>query len=909
MDTAKTLQRELYSLEKSPGGGLRETISKAFLKKQKAKGLEKIKRSLDEYQKTLDSKAIIKIIHGIAVLETQQKAQNTNLERLSQLSTDLSLCHVPIANLLKSEIDKVITTIEAQHSTTRQHITAEVQRLEISQNQRHNEQKNDETSRRQYEHFIESLRFGEMSSRKNEVSSSHPETFHWILREEEIQHRWDNFATWLKGGDPIYWINGKAGSGKSTLMKFLANDPQTKELLAHWSPNKEALIVATYFWLSGSILQRSWKGFLCSIIHQMVCHDRKLVEASLEADKTFGSKRSISDWSNDELRYLLMQLIHRLGRPICVFIDGLDEFDQHDDVEKVLSLVEELSLTKTTKVCVSSRPEHYLVQRLCNYPQLRLQDLTAVDMQKCIYDTLKHTRTQCRPSPVTSERLEEVVEIIAGKADGVFLWVYYALNSLKRGMRNMDDFTDLLNRVEDLPSGMHQLYLEMWNRLNEDQQRYHDEAKMYFSYGECYPLTLFELLVAMDADLQNEYLDNLRSQEPEDLAERCGNLQTRILTRCAGLLEIVEPDADPDEGSSPDADPDQEFSDLSSGNISDQAKDNIDTLPRSENNSKRALQLRPATREMDGSSVNDSLSDTDSRVRQELYNTNLLRVCHTKIKFLHRTARDFLMNSDQGRKLIGRPEEVAEERSRAVIRARTAALLQGLTDFDRRSIRRIMYSLVDFRSPYETELVVNLKRICQKLSVPGLPQRHIGYQEFWRAEHGPFYNFETAAAQKGFVEYIQQYVLEGSSSIDPYYRGYLALCATANLEQENLALVCWLVSNGADIYTRHVSFQDSARVPLCEILLLIYRGAEIGLDEPINWAVRILQILLPLEKPSNVCLTSLSYSKEGWEMGEFWESWVICPKRHLLVQMSISQLCFYVMQHLEDVTDSRIAWR
>lgn len=39
--------------------------------------------------------------------------------------------------------------------------------------------------------------------------------------------RWNDFVAWLEEGDGLYWIAGKAGSGKSTLMKYIASHPST----------------------------------------------------------------------------------------------------------------------------------------------------------------------------------------------------------------------------------------------------------------------------------------------------------------------------------------------------------------------------------------------------------------------------------------------------------------------------------------------------------------------------------------------------------------------------------------------------------------------------------------------------------------------------------------------------------
>ena len=45
----------------------------------------------------------------------------------------------------------------------------------------------------------------------------------------------------------------------------------------------------------------------------------------------------------------------------------------------------------------------------------------------------------------------------------------------------------------------------MWKRLNRDEQRYRDEAAQYFTYQSFYPMSIFEMLVAIDKPLQGSY--------------------------------------------------------------------------------------------------------------------------------------------------------------------------------------------------------------------------------------------------------------------------------------------------------------------------------------------------------------------------------------------------------------------
>ena len=65
---------------------------------------------------------------------------------------------------------------------------------------------------------LDSLYFPSLDSRQEEIPDVYHETYEWIFDQDtDACGRWPNFAKWLQNGRGIYWINGKAGSGKSTV--------------------------------------------------------------------------------------------------------------------------------------------------------------------------------------------------------------------------------------------------------------------------------------------------------------------------------------------------------------------------------------------------------------------------------------------------------------------------------------------------------------------------------------------------------------------------------------------------------------------------------------------------------------------------------------------------------------------
>lgn len=62
-----------------------------------------------------------------------------------------------------------------------------------------------------------------MEDREEKIATAHSKTFQWVFegsRNGSAQH-WSCLKTWLESNEQLYWITGKAGSGKSTLMKFI----------------------------------------------------------------------------------------------------------------------------------------------------------------------------------------------------------------------------------------------------------------------------------------------------------------------------------------------------------------------------------------------------------------------------------------------------------------------------------------------------------------------------------------------------------------------------------------------------------------------------------------------------------------------------------------------------------------
>ncbi|KAI1613299.1 hypothetical protein EDD37DRAFT_607939 [Exophiala viscosa] len=213
---------------------------------------------------------------------------------------------------------------------------------------------------------------------------------------------------------------------------------------------------------------------------------------------------------------------------------------QMQNVEDDLSL-----LLESVKICISSRPSPFLNDEFEDCPKLRLQDFTKRDITTCVHDNLIEHIAKRFSIGKDSEQTSLLVDTVVHKAEGVFLWVRLAVKSLRRGIGKNDRVDDLEWRLEQMPQGLDQLYSHMWKRIEADHAIYAAEAATYLQlilhFGSD-SMSLLQLAVASDKDLQDAYLDS-GWEQPEswhNLGQDLDSVrfETRLMACCAGLLEI-----------------------------------------------------------------------------------------------------------------------------------------------------------------------------------------------------------------------------------------------------------------------------------------------------------------------------------------------------------------------------------
>ena len=416
--------------------------------------------------------------------------------------------------------------------------------------------------------LLESLRFPSIKDRYNNIRAAYAESYQWIFHDpEEKKKDWDNFAKWLGEqrlgeNDGLYWIGGKAGSGKSTLMRYLFDNIQTRELLQKWSGEDKPQLVSFFFWRSSGIEdQASQEGLrrslLYDILHQKkyllkdVCQDTwQMIKSSKERN----FKVPLNWWNFERIHKAFDNLFEvDLGK-MCLLIDGLDEgTGNHMETIEILRSITQKSAN--IKVCASSRPEVVFMNQFNDDPKLQLQDLTSDDIKLYVSKHL-HKDDQMEAlyhkEKIDALKLEEEIVTVA---EGVFLWVKLVVNSLLTGLGNLDDIAQLRKRLVGMPPEIEDLYRHMLKNIDE---AYAQDAVRIFrimSIAQHTPtrpilnvprdvkfripeLTALELSFALDKN--QDFAINPKRINQQDLEMRMKQVDIQLRKSCAGLLEVSD---------------------------------------------------------------------------------------------------------------------------------------------------------------------------------------------------------------------------------------------------------------------------------------------------------------------------------------------------------------------------------
>lgn len=150
----------------------------------------------------------------------------------------------------------------------------------------------------------------------------------------------------------IFWLNGMAGTGKSTISRTIAH-----------SRRKYGDLGATFFFKRGEADRTNLKRFMTTLAHQLAQNVSGLaaqVKAAIDADSSIISKAV-----REQLHQLILKPLSNIaGEPLSppllvIILDALDECEQEDDARLLIQLLSRVKSPQhlRLRIFITSRPE------------------------------------------------------------------------------------------------------------------------------------------------------------------------------------------------------------------------------------------------------------------------------------------------------------------------------------------------------------------------------------------------------------------------------------------------------------------------------------------------------------------------------------------------------------------------
>ncbi|KAI0465992.1 hypothetical protein F4859DRAFT_498970 [Xylaria cf. heliscus] len=522
---------------KTRGGRLRESFQKALLEVWHKDEILKLQARLHEYQTEIiirlcaiskenteqTTRSMQHLLSDINSQRNERLVQFSILEKsLTDLARDVQLITTRICKPNGKGIVRSCTDDEFCL------LTEKVSQLALT-----------ERSLVREEAILRSLDYVQRPVRYETIPDAHKRTFSWIFDRGLASH---GFAEWLESGKGIYWITGKPGSGKSTLMKYILHHPKTTQKLSSWSPSMPVVVASHFFWSAGLPIQRSREGLLRSLLYDIFSRVPNLISRIYEEHpEIFGrGGKTTQSWSLTRLEDALRQLTAQKELPIkfCFFIDGLDEFE--GDTFDICSTIHDLCSSPDIKMCVASRPWNIFETCLGESAARRLpvHDLTHDDIRNYVDSELRG-HPNWDSLIIGGVEVPNLVNEVTNRAEGVFLWVFLVTRMLREGLMNDDSLTELRMRLDSVPTDLEKFFKHI---LGSVEPFYHEKQSGTLQVASAANGPLHAHLYSFH-DLEYTY-DNYAINHDRRLLSRSELSQfhtpfaRRLNGRCKGLLEI-----------------------------------------------------------------------------------------------------------------------------------------------------------------------------------------------------------------------------------------------------------------------------------------------------------------------------------------------------------------------------------
>jgi ankyrin repeat protein len=282
--------------------------------------------------------------------------------------------------------------------------------------------------------FMGALAFRRMEFREMAVEHAYATTCQWIFKKEAfLRWRSPTFREYNRG---MFWIKGKPGSGKSTLMKCV---------LEHIRREQGACTIASFFFNArGEALEKTVKGCYRTLLHQLLEQVPGLL-TSIRIPTIFEKGQSLPV---EVLQSILREAVLLQEQdPLVLIIDALDECPEKE-IRDMLCFLENLTSAShlhgvTLWICLASRHYPGISTRFC-------ESLVVEAAHDHTEDVGKYVQDRLNVEPIAQRNL--LSRELVHKSKGVFLWAVLVVRNINEAFdrgATQDQLQDHLSKIPD----------------------------------------------------------------------------------------------------------------------------------------------------------------------------------------------------------------------------------------------------------------------------------------------------------------------------------------------------------------------------------------------------------------------------------------------------------------------------
>ena len=235
-----------------------------------------------------------------------------------------------------------------------------------------------------------------------------------------------DIKSWVDGDDEksIFWLNGLAGTGKSSIANTIAHEYYEKNMLG-----------GSFFFSKdiGGDVTRARK-FFTTLARQLARISdiiQKHISKAVTEDETILDQSLPVQWRKLILNPLLDITANSARTTLVIVVDALDECRDVEDVETIVRALAESRSTTTLRlrVLLTSRSYFNIRQGFRNLSKANYEDFILHDISRTIVDRDIGTLVKTRFEAIQLRRQFEIgwpgnetVDAIVQRAKGLFIW-------------------------------------------------------------------------------------------------------------------------------------------------------------------------------------------------------------------------------------------------------------------------------------------------------------------------------------------------------------------------------------------------------------------------------------------------------------------------------------------------------